>query len=1347
MGGNFQDDGPSVMSSASMNGALSDEGSSAMSWKNDTPPQVFHQVNQTFAEFAKPAKRPFAQAFANDGQVQYAREASGLLHSQPISSNITHRSSSLSEPLWQQQTREQPHPHAIHFNTTSNASPPSNPLRQQQNHGQEHPSHAFHFNNTYHPSSLSNPLRRQQNHGQVYPSNSRSYLSRVCGSIGSIFANVATHPISRTPWRAVHRAVRWAASKNRHTTSTYMAIVQLADSAKRRIVDHEVEQRDVQLERYRARVASQRQNEENHLRIMRIAERWSQNLPPVYEPFVMSGALMDTEENSPSTPTRTQRMPGSWEDSPVNDATTYYNRATPSMVTPITNRDLNVYDHVVDAMDTERAEPSQAAPVNNAWPYFGNEYHQVELRSMEIDDGDSSMISGDVLDQDSFTDSSDSTDSEETSSTNNSPSTEDHNMLSDEPVENEPVETESNTSDEDSYEAIDSVPVPVISTTPLDPLAVRYSWDNRDPDPIQRAAADEFNAILEDVTMMSDDLVDHDNPNTPSSSFPSTLNEAPIDPATPVKSTGLDKSVGSEASLSSSSVISNGIESHQGTGSPHLVSLSQDSPAVLDQGTPGQGTPTPLQQSSVVYQAPPFAHMLPAPLRVAIEGSPQKRVTFYESPRTGQPVKTIQHYVKGESMNYSDNSVTTDEDSSILSELTSTPEIHSSPCYQELVEQQLIIEQDDQQFLQSLAPPSPKIAPVDAVPATPAAPATPASLSRNRRSIKNRRRCQRSNKQRLAAKARGSPVRFSMRLRSAGPESDAASSVGNVEKQIPSTPMHIGSSIPVTSTLAQGGMAHETSHKTSSPSNQATTTIESPSRVSLAHGEESSSANDLSSLAQDGASNAPVTSSPTSGDGRSMDASNSFSSEPSPLNQSSSLLPSHSASPEIASQIASTGDASDEDALDNGTVDTPMKEAVSPSTQATTSAVATTPQSSLAEGTLVDGPSSSLTENDSRPSNQVDASAVATNSQSSLAEGTLVDGPSTSLTENDCPPSNRVDASTSDLSPASLARKLNEINIAGRRNTDSRSTQVRKVSDRQAAQQAKRLAAQRQKEKEEAEEKARKAKEAAEERKKRGTLRVPVPKVIQPLPAEWDAKVDATMRDPLMSKKIVLSLSGTEVTRRDLGMVLPQRGFPNEDMSGWLNDTIITAYLELVVDYALKASGHKRGEIPPMVALSSFFYPKLAGGAAGTDRWLKRSKIEGKKMKDVERIFIPINRNHNHWTLLVISPKFKTIEYFDSMHGPSAEILRNAKELVKHNLQEEYVEREWKIVNVRGPTQLNGSDCGVFVSTTSKMISLGVDPMAYDGNDTPVQRRRIVAELMNQGFKDELAPVVVFGVD
>ena len=284
-------------------------------------------------------------------------------------------------------------------------------------------------------------------------------------------------------------------------------------------------------------------------------------------------------------------------------------------------------------------------------------------------------------------------------------------------------------------------------------------------------------------------------------------------------------------------------------------------------------------------------------------------------------------------------------------------------------------------------------------------------------------------------------------------------------------------------------------------------------------------------------------------------------------------------------------------------------------------------------------------------------------------------------------------------------------------------------------------------EKEEAEEKARKAKEAAEERKKRGTLRVPVQKVIQPLSAEWDAKVDATMRDPLMSKKIVLSLSGTEVTRRDLGMVLPQRGFPNEDMSGWLNDTIITAYLELVVDYALKASGHKRGEVPPMVALSSFFYPKLAGGAAGTDRWLKRSKIEGKKMKDVERIFIPINRNHNHWTLLVISPKFKTIEYFDSMHGPSAEILRNAKELVKHNLQEEYVEREWKIVNVRGPTQLNGSDCGVFVSTTSKMISLGVDPMAYDGHDTPVQRRRIVAELMNQGFKNELAPVVVFGDD
>ena len=1386
MGGS---EGSSIMSSVSMHGAFLDEGNSAMSWKQDTPPQVIYQANQTFAEFANSAKRPFAQAFAEPEQTQDAGaasgaeheqtqgagEASGLLHSRPLNSKNINGSSLLSNQRWQQQNRVQTRPHASYSKTVNGFSSLSTPLRQQQNRLQPRPHasysntvngtsslstplwrqqapvqprpHASYSNSTYVPTSLSNTLWQQQTHEQENPPSKRGYLSRVCGSISNLVVRVATHTINRASWNAVHCAVRWAASKNRHTEKTYIKVVKIADSAKRRFIGREprVQQGDVQLERYRARVASQRRNAQAYRKSQQIATNWSQGIvgestETPFEGFFMSGALMDTEEDTPSTPTRTQSMPGSWVESPVHDATTHWDNITPITVTPITQRDLNAYDHVYEVMDPERVEPSQATAASNAWPYLGNEHHKVELNAVDIDDGDSLMVLGDAQDEASFTDSTistntdstntNSTASDEISSTDSPSNTEDYSMLDNEPVEvehveNEVVENESvpdepNISDEDSYEVADSPPVPVIKSAPLDPLIYKYSWDNRSPDAVQRAAADEFNAILEhdDNTIMADDSMDHDDSNITAAGSPSTVHEAPIDIPTPMQSTELDKMAGSEASPSSNSVLANGTESPQGLGSSHHGSSSQ----VSDQGTPAQGAPSPS----------PVAHISSPPLNLVIGASPQKRVAFYESPKTGGPVNRTKNYVKGESMYYADTSATSDEDSSVLSELTSTPEIHSSPSYAEQLDRQLMVEHKDEQVVDSITPRSPEIAPVEAVPEIPV---TPPKLPRGADRVKHGRVSQQRTKTRVAVNTRGSP----MRLRSStvlakaltASSINAASvnvkkkSVTGKEKQNPS----IESSIPeVRPTLAEGGLAH----RISSQSNPAA--ILSPSTASANE--------ELSPLAQDAASDAPLSSSLVSNDGKAMDASNFSVSEPYPSDQSLSLLSSPSNPLAITTQIPSAGDASLKDTLDNGVVDTPVKEAVSLSTQAT-SGEHTSVEDALATGT-VDTPAKETVS----PSTQAATSAVANTPHSSLAEGTLVQGTSSSHTENGSSTSNQVDASADVLSPATLARRFKEFDISDRKDTAVQSTKARKVSDRKAAREAKRLAEQRKKEKEEAEEKARKAKEAAEERKKRGTLRMPVQRVIQPLPAEWNNKVDTAMHESLLSKTMTRTLSATEITRRDLGKVLPQPGVPGEDARGWLNDTIISAYLELVVDHALKASGHKRNDLPKIVALSTYFYPKLKESApANMERWLKRAKIEGKKMKDVERLFIPVNCNNNHWTLLVVSPKFKTIEYFDSMHGPSAEILRNGKELMKYCLGDEYVERDWKIVNVRGPTQLNGYDCGVFVSTTAKMISLGVDPMAFDGNDMPVQRRRIVAELLSMGFEGVLAPMVVFAAD
>lgn len=326
--------------------------------------------------------------------------------------------------------------------------------------------------------------------------------------------------------------------------------------------------------------------------------------------------------------------------------------------------------------------------------------------------------------------------------------------------------------------------------------------------------------------------------------------------------------------------------------------------------------------------------------------------------------------------------------------------------------------------------------------------------------------------------------------------------------------------------------------------------------------------------------------------------------------------------------------------------------------------------------------------------------------------------------------------------PDRVAKQLSTLKVSGRKQSLRSAAKV-ESDDRLRAQEEARIAAEKElKEKEEAEEKARKA----ELRKKSGARRMPLGPVIEPLTAEWEMKVTQALAEH-MGKTVASSLVGVNITRRDIGKVLPQRG-TGDDVSGWLNDEIVTAYLQIVVEHGLKASGHKRGETPTMHAFNTFFYKNLSEkGPQSILRWAKKAKIGDEALLNVERVFIPVHMHSNHWTLLVVSPKYRTIEYFDSLYGAGSKQIANAKAWLKQELKGHYKEEEWKTVGRAGPAQNNGADCGVFVSTTAKMIMLGVEPMAYSCRDIPVQRRRIVAELMNCGFGGELASKVVFAED
>jgi Ulp1 protease family, C-terminal catalytic domain len=258
--------------------------------------------------------------------------------------------------------------------------------------------------------------------------------------------------------------------------------------------------------------------------------------------------------------------------------------------------------------------------------------------------------------------------------------------------------------------------------------------------------------------------------------------------------------------------------------------------------------------------------------------------------------------------------------------------------------------------------------------------------------------------------------------------------------------------------------------------------------------------------------------------------------------------------------------------------------------------------------------------------------------------------------------------------------------------------------------------------------------------KKRSLGRVRIPSgqdVVTPLSQDWEDKLDAVMSGP--APRIVGStLDGTELTSQKLQTCYTPMA--------WLTDEVVNGHLALTVEYLRrKADNLGRYTQPKYHAFSSFFYKKLSeAGFEGVARWTRRAKIHGKALLDVDTVFIPICENF-HWTLLVVRPKTRTIEYFDSLYSNRGPYIDNAKEYLKGELGELYNEDEWFVLNSASPRQNNGSDCGVFLLTTAKAIALGLEPTVYGPPDIELLRLKIVAELLNRGLEGDFEPVDVDG--
>jgi sentrin-specific protease 1 len=276
-----------------------------------------------------------------------------------------------------------------------------------------------------------------------------------------------------------------------------------------------------------------------------------------------------------------------------------------------------------------------------------------------------------------------------------------------------------------------------------------------------------------------------------------------------------------------------------------------------------------------------------------------------------------------------------------------------------------------------------------------------------------------------------------------------------------------------------------------------------------------------------------------------------------------------------------------------------------------------------------------------------------------------------------------------------------------------------------------------------AEERKARQREAAisEAKQRRLHRRWPKKDLIAPLEPEWEARVNKVISDMASTPPdwvITKNLAGIGLPSQDFGRLLGR--------GQWLNDEVINAYIEWVAKAGnesiatdMKIIGEKPSTVPKIIALNSFFYEKVtAEGPGSTVRLMRRMKAPGPSLLEVDTLLVPVN-NGVHWTLGVVRPVARTIEYFDSMGGGPHKFVYHMKGWLKTMLGNAYIESEWTVPVNKCAIQSNGYDCGVFVCTNALCVAFGLDTFCYTEKDMVQQRKNIAAVLMNRGFEGPFA--------
>jgi hypothetical protein len=215
---------------------------------------------------------------------------------------------------------------------------------------------------------------------------------------------------------------------------------------------------------------------------------------------------------------------------------------------------------------------------------------------------------------------------------------------------------------------------------------------------------------------------------------------------------------------------------------------------------------------------------------------------------------------------------------------------------------------------------------------------------------------------------------------------------------------------------------------------------------------------------------------------------------------------------------------------------------------------------------------------------------------------------------------------------------------------------------------------------------------------------------------------------------------------------------PIDDPNGWLTDEVITRYFRYLTE-------RNRQWDSNMVFLSPHFYNRLVdmsstgpvirshiqsalSGEPSQEAYLELDALqamhEDMAIFNYSKVYIPVRRPE-HWSLLEIDNRTRTITYLDSLYLGGAEYIRPLdsylRKLEEIRTQELAGSWQWRTTTfgrprsgsqVCVPKQTNGNDCGVYVCCIADLLEREQDITLIRPTHILHARRQLLQSMVHQ---------------